>query len=110
MTDVGIRLQNGRIEMACKLRKSIKPGVDFEANTGDQVKLGVSSDSGGAPISSPWVFTVAAGTKFLTVLIDNPVPRDWTTIEEVCNGSRNPLKHYPFDPCGPTQTFLIEGN
>ena len=106
--------------MACKLRKSTKPDVDFEANTGDQVKLGVSSDSGGATIvsvvydgnaiSSPWVFTAAAGKKFLTVLVDNPIPRDWTTIEEVCNGSNSTLKHYPFDPYGPTQTFIIQGN
>lgn len=51
---------------------------------------------------------MAAGSKFLTVLVDNPVPRDSTTIEEDCNGTKNPLKHYPFDPYGPTQTFIIE--
>lgn len=38
--------------MACGLTKSTKPNVDFEGNTGDQVKLGVSSDSGGATIVS----------------------------------------------------------
>jgi hypothetical protein len=106
--------------MACKLTKSTKPGVDFEGNTGDQVQLGVSSDSGGATIvsvvydgaalSAPWKFTLAAGNKFLTVLVDNPVPRDWTTIQEICNGGTNTLMHYPFDPYGPTQTFRIEGN
>jgi hypothetical protein len=106
--------------MACKLQKSTKPDIDFEAKTGDQVKLGVSSDSGGATIvsvvyggtsiTSPWVFTVASGKKLLTVLVDNPVPRDWTTIQEVCNGNANSLKHYPFDPYGPTETFVIGGN
>jgi hypothetical protein len=104
--------------MACKLSESKKPKVDFEGKTGDQVQLGVSSDSKGATIvsvvydgnilSAPWKVTLAAGKKFLTVLIDNPVPRDWTTIEEICNGSTQPLKHYPFDPYGPTQTFIIE--
>lgn len=106
--------------MACKLTKSSKAGVDFEGKTGDQVQLGVSSDSGGATIvsvvydgtalSAPWKFTLAAGNKFLTVLVDNPVPRDWTTIQEICNGGRNTLKHYPFDPYGPTQTFIIEAH
>jgi hypothetical protein len=104
--------------MACKLTKSTKPGVDFEGKVRDQVQLGVSSDSGGAtiisavydgtPLSTPWKFTLSAGSKFLTVLIDNPVPRDWTTIQEICNGGTNTLKHYPFDPYGPTQTFIIE--
>jgi hypothetical protein len=104
--------------MACKLTKSTKPGVDFKGKTGDQVQLGVSSDSKGAtivsavydgnPLSAPWKLTLAAGSKFLTVLVDNPVPRDWTTIEESCNGGTNTLKHYPFDPYGPTQTFIIE--
>jgi len=106
--------------MACKLTKSIKPGVDFEGKAGDQVQLGVSSDSGGATIvsavydgatlSSPWKFTLSAGSKFLTVLVDNPVQRDWTTIQESCNGSANTLKHYPFDPYGPTQTFIVEAH
>jgi hypothetical protein len=106
--------------MACKLKKSTKPWVDFEANVGGQVRLGVSSDSGGATIVTvvydgnvltvPWQFTVGAGKKILTVLIDNPVPHDWTTIEEICNGGRNTLMHYPFDPYGPTQNFVIEGN
>lgn len=104
--------------MGCKLRKSSRPGVDFEANTGDQIKLGVSSDSGGATIvsivynttiSSPLVFTVAPGKRFLTVLVDNPVPRDWTRIEEVCDVGKNGLKYYPFDPYWLTQTFIIEG-
>jgi len=105
--------------MACKLTKSTKPGVDFEGTDGDEVQLGVSSDSGGAtivaavydgvPLSAPWQFTLAAGDKFLTILIDNPVPRDWTTIQEVCNGKRNTLKHFPFDPTGPTQTFILGG-
>jgi hypothetical protein len=106
--------------MACKLTKSSKPNIDFEGNTGDKVQLGVSSDSKGAtivsvvydgnPVPAPWQFTLGAGNKFLTVVVDNPVPRDWTTIEEICNGSRNPLKHYPFDPYGPAQTFIIRGN
>src|SRR5258708_2371254 len=106
--------------MPCKLTKSTKPSVDFEGNIGDQVQLGVSSDSGGATIvaavydgttlPASWNFSLSAGKKFLTVLIDNPVPRDWTTIEEVCNRSNMPLKHYPFDPYGPTQTFIIEAN
>jgi hypothetical protein len=106
--------------MACKLTKSSKPGVDFEGKIADQVQLGVESDSHGATIvsvvydgtalSAPWKVTLAAGTKFLTVLIDNPVPRDWTTIEEICNGATNTLKHYPFDPYGPTQTFIIEAS
>ncbi len=104
--------------MACKLTKSTKAGVDFEGKVGDQVQLGVSSDSGGATIVSavydgktltvPWKFTLSAGDKFLTVLVDNPVPRDWTTIQEQCNGTVSVLKHYPFDPYGPTQTFIIE--
>ena len=106
--------------MACKLTKSSKPNIDFEGNAGDKVQLGVSSDSGGATIvaavydgntlSAPWQFTLGAGNKFLTVLVDNPVPRDWTTIEEVCNSGKNTLKHFPFDPTGPTQTFIIGGN
>ena len=104
--------------MACKLNKSTKPGIHFEGKAGERVQLGVSSDSGGATIvsvsydgsqlSSPWTFALAAGTKFLTILIDNPVPQDWTTIQEMCNGSTSALLHYPFDPYGPTQTFRIE--
>jgi hypothetical protein len=31
------------------------------------------------------------------------------TIQESCNGG-NTLKHYLFDPYGPTQTFIIKGN
>jgi len=106
--------------MAWKLTKSSKPEVDFEGKTRDQVQLGVSSDSGGATIvaviydgnavSAPWKVTLAAGIKLLTVLVDNPVPRDWTTIEEICNGDRNTLKHYPFDPYGPTENFFIEAS
>ena len=106
--------------MACKLTKSTKPWVDFEGKTGDPVQLGISSDSKGATIlsivydgtvlSAPWKFTLAAGNKFLTVLVDNPVPHDWTTIEEICNSGRNPLLHYPFDPYGPAQNFVIEGH
>ncbi len=106
--------------MACKLTKSTIPGVDFAGKIGDQVQLGVSSDSRGATIvsvvydgtaiSAPWNVTLAAGNKFLTVLIDDPISRDWTTIEEVCNGNRKTLKHYPFDPYGPTQTFIIEAS
>jgi len=106
--------------MACKLTKSTKAGVDFGGNAGDSVQLGVSSDSGGATIiaviydgnviASPWTFTLLSGNKLLTVLVDNPVPRDWTTIQESCNGGASTLKHYPFDPYGPTQTFRIEAN
>lgn len=105
--------------MACKLKKSTKAGVDFEGSVGDQTQLGISSDSAGAvivavvydgtQIKSPWSFTLTAGNKLLTILVDNPVPRDWTTIQEVCNASQSkPLLHYPFDPYGPTQTFRIE--
>jgi hypothetical protein len=32
------------------------------------------------------------------------------TIQESCNGGSNTLKHYLFDPYGPTQTFIIKGN
>jgi hypothetical protein len=106
--------------MACKLAKSQKSGVDFEGNAADQIQLGVSSDSAGATIvaavydgttlAAPWKFALTVGSKFLTVLVDNPIPRDWTTIEEICNGAKNSLKHYPFDPYGPTQTFIIEAH
>jgi len=109
-------MQRGPVT-TCKLTQSSKPGIDFDGKTGDQVQLGVSSDSGGATIvavvydgtvlSAPWKVSLATGDKFLTILVDNPVPRDWTTIEEVCNGGTKPLKHYPFDPYGPTQTFII---
>lgn len=107
--------------MPCALKKSTKPMIDFEGSIGANVKLGVSSDSGGATIvaviydgnsvNAPWTFALTAGTKLLTVLIDNPVPRDWTTIQEVCSSSKsNTLLHYPFDPYGPTQTFRIEAS
>lgn len=106
--------------MACKLAKSARAGVDFEGKSGDQLQLGVSADSGSATIvsvvydgnalSAPWKVTLAAGNKLLTVLVDNPVPRDWTTIQEIFNGGSNALKHYPFDPYGPTQTFVIEAS
>jgi hypothetical protein len=106
--------------MTCKLSKSSKPNVDFEGETGSQMQLGVSSDSGGATIVSvvydgttlsapPWSITLASGKKLLTVVVDNPVPGDWTTIEEICNGDTQPLKRYPFDPVGPSQSFTIEG-
>ena len=105
--------------MSCQLRKSTKPGIDFEGNVPGSVQLGISSDSGGATIvaliydgaavPAPWTFKLKAGPKLLTVLVDNPVPKDWTTIEEVCNATRNVLLHYPFDPYGPTQNFRIEG-
>lgn len=104
--------------MACKLTKSDKPRVDFEGTAGEQVKLGIDSDSGGAiivaaiyagkQISDPWKFTLVSGNKLLTILVDNPVPRDWTTIQEICNGKKKTLLHYPFDPDGPTQSFRIE--
>jgi hypothetical protein len=104
--------------MACKLTQSPDAGVDFDGNAGDQVQLGISSDSGGATIISviydghqlaaPWKVTLSAGNKLLTVLVDNPIPRDWTTIQEICNGGNSTLIHYPFDPYGPTQTFRIE--
>ena len=105
--------------MACKLTKSTKPDVDFGGSVGDTVQLGIASDSGGAvivaaiyngnPITAPWNFTLATGNNLLTVLVDNPVARDWTTIQEVCSTTNsNPMLHYPFDPYGPTQTFRIE--
>lgn len=107
--------------MGCKLKKSTKPDVDFEGNVGEQVQLGISSDSGGAAIiaviydgnqiNSPWNFALTGGNKLLTILVDNPVPRDWTTIQEVCSSKQNNvLLHYPFDPYGPTQTLRIQGN
>lgn len=105
--------------MPCKLRKSTKPGIDFEGTLPAQVQLGISSDSGGATIvaviydgtniPAPFAFPLSLGVKLLTVLVDDPVPKDWTTIEELCNATRNPLLHYPFDPYGPTQNFRIEG-
>jgi hypothetical protein len=104
--------------MACTLTKSTKAGVDFEGSTGASVQLGISSDSGGATIIaviydgnsivSPWKFTLSTGNKLLTVLVDNPVPKDWTTIQEICTGGPNTILHYPFDPYGPTQNFRIE--
>lgn len=106
--------------MACKLTKSSKANVDFEGKTDDVVNLAISSDSGGATIVTviydgsqidpPSNFTLVAGNKLLTILVDNPVPRDWTTILEKCNGGTNIIKHYPFDPFGPTQTFRIEAS
>ena len=106
--------------MACKLAKSTKPWVDFEGKAGDQVKLGVTSDSGGAVITSvvydgaslsaPWTVTLSAGKKILTVVVDNPVPRDWTTIQELCDSGASTLKHYTFDPYGPAQSFVIEAS
>jgi hypothetical protein len=107
--------------MACALRKSTKSGVDFEGSVGGKVQLGVASDSGGAiiiaviydgkSINSPWNVPLVAGNKLLTVLVDNPVPRDWTTIQELCGGGvTNTLLHFPFDPNGPTQSFRIEAS
>jgi hypothetical protein len=104
--------------MACKLTKSTKPGVDFGGTIGDQVQLEVTSDSGGAVIVSaiynhvhmaaPWSFTLVGGNHRLLVLIDNPIPRDWTTIQETCNPGTQTLAHFPFDPYGPTEVFDIE--
>jgi hypothetical protein len=109
--------------MACKLTKSTKPGVDFEGKIGDEVQIGIASDSGGALIvaalyagtalAAPWKFTLKAGTPnkptpLLTVLVDNPVTKDWTTLQEICNGGANTLLHWPFDPYGPSQSLAIE--
>ena len=104
--------------MACKLTKSTKPGVDFSGNAGDQVQIGITSDSGGALIVSavynhvaltaPWTFTLVAGNHRLLVLVDNPVPRDWTTIQEMCNPGTQTLLHFQFDPFGPAEVFDIE--
>lgn len=61
--------------MACKLTKSTSAGVDFEGKTGDQVQLGASSDSWHCHIRTMEVYLVLR-QQVLTVLVDNPVPRD----------------------------------
>jgi hypothetical protein len=106
--------------VACKLTESTKSGVDFSGKTGDQIQIGVTSDSGGAVIVSaiynhvhlaaPWMFTLVQGNHRLLVLVDNPVPRDWTTIQEMCNPGTQTLAHFPFDPDGPTEAFNIEAS
>ena len=106
--------------MACKLTKSTGASrLILKERPGDQVQLrGLIGlwrcDDRVGRLRWRYLFLAlevhapSAGSKFLTVLLDNPVPRDWTTIQESCNGSANTLKHYPFDPYGPTQTFIVE--
>ena len=106
--------------MPCALVPGTTPAADFTAKTGAKVQLAVqgtlgtaviiAAHYGGKPLSSPWSFQIQSGIAFLTLLIDNSTPRDWTTIQEVCSPSKsNTLLRYRFDPYGPSQAFEIEG-
>lgn len=106
--------------MACALAPATTPGADFTGKAGEPVQLAVQGTQGqakivaaryaGESLSAPWTFQIQKGIAFLTLLIENSVPRDWTTIQEVCGPSQsNTLLRYRYDPYGPSQTFEIEG-
>ena len=103
--------------MACKLTKvSLRT---FNGKTGDSVKIAVDSDSGAAfissaiyddkPLSPPWELQIVAGPKQLAVVVENPNVGDPTRIQEFCNGSKQTLVEFNFDPTGPTQALVIIG-
>jgi len=104
----------------CALIPGTTPAADFSGKTGAKVQLAVQGTLGqaiiiaahydGKALSAPWSFQIQNGIAFLTLLIENSTPRDWTTIQEVCSpGNSNTLLRYRFDPYGPSQSFEIQG-
>jgi hypothetical protein len=110
-----------RASMACNLSKSTDPSADYVGKIGATVQLKVTGTQGSAVIvagryagqdlAAPWQFQVKAGVNFLILLVENSVPRDWTTIQEDCgSGAQQTLREYRYDPYGASQSFEILGN
>jgi len=106
--------------MACALTPTTHAGADFTGKAGAKVHLEVKGERGqafiqtavyaGQTLSAPWTIQLQEGISFLHLLIENPVPRDWTSILEICGPAHsNVLLRYRYDPFGPTQSFEIEG-
>lgn len=106
--------------MACTLK--ICPGVDadYQGTTGASFEIAVNSKSGTATLNyalynstgltaGPWKFTIAAGVKVLTLVIESIVMGDRISITEVTNGCSKVLDAFDYMPSNAPEGLEIKG-
>lgn len=108
--------------MACQLKLSTTFREDFLAGRGKEVTLNVEA-SGRASVQilhiryaggeidaePPFQFTVRTGLKKLIVLIESSRPGANVKLVEQCNGSKQVLNQFNFDPRNPARMYLVRG-
>jgi hypothetical protein len=106
--------------MACCLTPSLTFREDFTGTKGCKVTLRVKGpkDAGvalvlarysGAAIDPP-EFTIQAGAKFLTVLVEASKPGALVQLIETCDaGPEQVLDRFHFDPMNPARGYIVRG-
>ena len=106
--------------MACTLAVCIGADADYQGATGASFEIAVSSSSGTATLNyalyngtglkaGPWKFTIAAGVKVLTLVIESTVMGDRISINEVTNGCNQVLDGFDYTPSLAPEGLEIKG-
>lgn len=107
--------------MACNLKISTSPTVDFEGPAGASVTLKLTSpDNVDAKIvhvryakngiaQPPFNFTLTAGTNLLVVIAEDTKPGALLQLREDCgDGTDNMLTTFHYDPFNPARGYFIQ--
>ena len=107
--------------MACNLKVSTDPNVDFEGAAGSDVTLQISGPAGtgaeivhvryaGTGISAPpFKFTIKDGTNLLVVVAEATKAGALLKLMEDCGGGNSQaLTTFHFDPENPARGFFVK--
>jgi len=106
--------------MACNLKVSTDPTLDFEGTAGASVTLKITTKTGradivhlrydgGAVSGPPFTFTLKSGVKVLVVLTEASAAGLLLELREDCgNGSDKLLTTFPYDPTNPARAYFIQ--
>jgi hypothetical protein len=109
--------------MACQISPDPTGIKEFQASSGVQLKLCISSSSGLAhltaanlndndiPVNDPCVdFTLVPGPNLLEITVVTPDNNDTITVFEPCgDGTKRTIDQYQIDPQDPAHGFTING-
>lgn len=106
--------------MACNLKISTSPTVDFEGVAGASVTLKVTSQDADAEIihvryadddfsNPPFQFTLKPGKNKLVVLAEASEAGALLELREDCGGSDQVLTTFHYDPSNPARGYTIKG-
>jgi len=106
--------------MACTLAICTGVDADYQGATGASFEIAIDSSSGTATLNyalyagtaltaGPWKFTIAAGIKVLTLVIESTKMGDRISIKEVTNGCNQVLDAFNYTPSLAPEGLEIKG-
>lgn len=106
--------------MPCTLEICTNVDADYQGLTGASFEIAVDSTSGTATLNyalyagtsltaGPWKFTVAAGVKVLTLVIESTQMGDRISVKEVTSGCSQILDAFNYTPSLAPEGLEIKG-